>query len=591
MSKALLTAGFGITERDSVANEEATKRAVIYLRVSTASQVKTDYNPEGISLPAQRQACQPKAASLGAEVVREFIEPGRTATDIDHRPVFREMIAWVKDECKAGRQIDYVVVYMFNRIFRSSHDAQMVKHELKKRGVRLVSTTLDLGEGATAELVESIMHAVDQHQSEMSGADISYKMAAKAKNGGTLGRAPIGYVNVRDTSEGRNIGTVKFDRKRAPLIRMAFELYATDNYSLKELSAELTRRGLLTRPGRYPACPISDSKLAALLRNPYYIGYVTYKGELIKGKHKALIGVELFDQVQEVLDKRRGRGIRQRRHDHYLKGMLWCGECHDKGVESRICLQWSNGHGGRYLYFFCLRKQDHQCDSHYNGGDMIEDAIVEHYATVRFPEDMAARLRKAMHDTIAEEERTERLARQQLTTQLRRLDSQEENLLNLAADGEMPTEKIKRRLGTIKRQREKVTEQLAQASGRLAYGVELIERALLLLDNPQALYKALGEEQRRMMNQAIFERFYVIEDRVTEAVLRPPFDELIEARDEAWAASRRDRSKASKSSAELRWSRPLAAVLWCEGSKTFSLVEVMGFEPTASALRTLRSAN
>ena len=27
------------------------KRAVLYLRVSTPSQVKTDYNPEGISLP------------------------------------------------------------------------------------------------------------------------------------------------------------------------------------------------------------------------------------------------------------------------------------------------------------------------------------------------------------------------------------------------------------------------------------------------------------------------------------------------------------------------------------------------------------
>ena len=37
------------------------KRAVFYLRVSTTSQVKTDYDPEGISIPAQRAACQRKA--------------------------------------------------------------------------------------------------------------------------------------------------------------------------------------------------------------------------------------------------------------------------------------------------------------------------------------------------------------------------------------------------------------------------------------------------------------------------------------------------------------------------------------------------
>jgi site-specific DNA recombinase len=30
---------------------------VRYLRVSSSGQVDTDYNPEGISLPAQRKAC------------------------------------------------------------------------------------------------------------------------------------------------------------------------------------------------------------------------------------------------------------------------------------------------------------------------------------------------------------------------------------------------------------------------------------------------------------------------------------------------------------------------------------------------------
>ena len=66
------------------------KRAVVYLRVSTPSQVNTDYNPEGISLPAQRDACVPKVASLGAELMQEFIEPGRSATSIDQRPYSRD---------------------------------------------------------------------------------------------------------------------------------------------------------------------------------------------------------------------------------------------------------------------------------------------------------------------------------------------------------------------------------------------------------------------------------------------------------------------------------------------------------------------
>jgi hypothetical protein len=57
----------------------AAKRAVIYLRVSSLGQVNTDYNPEGISIPAQRLACRRKADELGITVLA-----GRTVRR--HRP-------------------------------------------------------------------------------------------------------------------------------------------------------------------------------------------------------------------------------------------------------------------------------------------------------------------------------------------------------------------------------------------------------------------------------------------------------------------------------------------------------------------------
>ncbi|THV40647.1 hypothetical protein [Glycomyces buryatensis] len=46
-------------------------RAVLYLRVSDPKQVNTDYDPEGNSIPAQRQACTALAADLGLTVVDE----------------------------------------------------------------------------------------------------------------------------------------------------------------------------------------------------------------------------------------------------------------------------------------------------------------------------------------------------------------------------------------------------------------------------------------------------------------------------------------------------------------------------------------
>ena len=234
------TAGYEKSESARLA------RAVVYLRVSTPNQVATDFDPEGISIPAQRVAVERKAVELGAEIVREFIEPGKTATKIDKRVAFQEMIGYVKTE----RNVDYLIVYHFNRVFRNSVDSGLIKRELAKVGTRIVSTVLDMGEGPEASMVETILSAVDQYQSEASGADISYKMSQKVRNGGSVGRAKLGYLNVRiPKPEGGEIRTIGLDPERAPLIRQAFELFATDQYTQQRLADELTNRGLITRAG------------------------------------------------------------------------------------------------------------------------------------------------------------------------------------------------------------------------------------------------------------------------------------------------------------------------------------------------------
>ncbi len=490
-------------------------------------------------------------------------------------------MAWIK----ANRdEVDFLVVYQFNRIFRNTIDAAITKRELSKYSVRIVSAVMDLGDGPESAMVEMILHAVDEYRSTADGADIAFKMGAKARNGGTLGRARLGYLNARDLSEGRNIGIVTLDPERAPLVRIAFELYATGDYSLESLQVELTDRGFRTRPGRFPAGPISISKLAALLRDPYYIGYVTYKGELITGRHEALIDTELFDRVQDVLDQRAGRGQRQRRHTHYLKGMLWCGRCHDQeAFESRMILNWANGRGGQYLYFFCRRRQQHLCAVPYTDGDAIEGAIIDLYSTVRFPPDLAEILRTRIRETMDEEETARRLLRKQLTTELARLDRHEEHLLDLAADGELATTKVKRRLATIQRQRDTIGQRLDAGEKRLEIGARLLENALKLLDDPQAFYRQLSPEQRRLMNETLFTKLYVHQDEISDVVFRPPFDELLGARDVTRDAPRRASRAPALAAAGVRavegleW--PLANIFVGGGSNKALMVGAEGLEP------------
>jgi site-specific DNA recombinase len=86
-----------------------------------------------------------------------------------------------------------------------------------------------------------------------------------------------------------------------------------------------------------------------MLRDRYYLGLVSYNGEEYQGRHEPLVSAAVFAKVQAVLDERLPKGgTRQRRHHHYLKGIVWCGRCHDSGVEARLLLPKVKGHGGHY---------------------------------------------------------------------------------------------------------------------------------------------------------------------------------------------------------------------------------------------------
>ena len=212
-------------------DQQRRKRAVLYLRVSTPSQVNTDYDPEGISIPAQRKACERKAAQMELDIVREYVEPGRSATKMDQRPVFRSML----DDIKNERDVDYVIVYKFSRMNRNRVDDALVLMNLRKYGVTLVSATESIDDTPVGQLMHGLLATFNEFRSAKDGADIRYKMGEKARKGGTLGRAPLGYLNVREHFEGREVRTVALDPERAPFVKLAFELYATGEYTIERL--------------------------------------------------------------------------------------------------------------------------------------------------------------------------------------------------------------------------------------------------------------------------------------------------------------------------------------------------------------------
>lgn len=71
-----------IPTEETITTTVAEKTAVIYLRVSSSGQVNKAHDPEGYSIPTQREACLRHAERLGARVIGEYPELGRTGTNL-----------------------------------------------------------------------------------------------------------------------------------------------------------------------------------------------------------------------------------------------------------------------------------------------------------------------------------------------------------------------------------------------------------------------------------------------------------------------------------------------------------------------------
>ena len=196
----------------------------------------------------------------------------------------------------------------------------------------------------------------------------------KHQDGGTIGPARLGYLNVKETIEDRQIASVAIDPERAPLIRMAFDLAATGQHTIRSITEILDETGLRSRatPAR-PSQPLTIGTVHRMLRNDYYLGIVTHSGVKQQGRHDRLVDQETFDRVQAVLTSHRACGSRGRKHHHYLSGQIVCGKCGKRHGYGRH----RNRHGNHYEYYSCLSRvtPSGPCGAGYIRLELIEDRL------------------------------------------------------------------------------------------------------------------------------------------------------------------------------------------------------------------------
>lgn len=272
------------------------------------------------------------------EFVEGYIDEGLSGISTKKRENFNNMIS----DAKAGL-FDLVITKEITRFARNTLDSIQYTRDLLSYGVGVFFqndniNTLD----EDSELRLTLMSGIAQDELRKLSSRIKFGHQEAIKKNVVLGNSRIfGYR--KDNKR------LVIDEKEAEMVRELFTLYATDQYSMKQIEDIFWNKGYRNNNGK----KICHSTMSNTISNPKYKGY--YVGNKVKivdmftKKQKflppeewvmfkdetgeivpAIVSEELWEQANAIL-KRRSRDVKNRQnqcnHPNLLTGKMYCTHC------------------------------------------------------------------------------------------------------------------------------------------------------------------------------------------------------------------------------------------------------------------------
>ena len=218
-----------------------------------------------------------------------------------------------------------------------------------------------------------------------------------------------------------------------------------------------------------------------------------------------------FLKVQDMFAARTGRGVREVRHRHYLKGTLVCAVC-GRGLS----IQRSKG---QYVYFYCLGQKDRRrptgCKEAYIPAEKLERQVEDLYQRVQLPKKWAERLRASIEEEIIARQDRNSAERDFLTRTLAKLETERRKLLSAYYAGAIDVSLLRTEQERITREVHDIEQRMAAVEATLAEWQEILAIALKFATNCARAYRSANERTRKLYNAAVF-------DKLLSATARSP---------------------------------------------------------------------
>ena len=309
----------------------------LYARKSTDVEDK-----QVLSIEAQLVELRAYAKNEGLQIVDELIE--KQSAKVPGRPIFGTLLKRIE----AG-EVSGILAWHPDRLARNSIDGGQIVYLLDQNLLTALKfPTFWFENTSQGKFMLSIAFGQSKYYVDNLSENTKRGLRQKVRRGEYPSKAPLGYINdLRSKS-------IVVDKRVAPIIIQAFELYAKNQSRYDDIADFLASRGLITR-GK--GTKYKKDRIRRILSNPFYYGHFIYKGEIYEGTHEPIISKKLFDNVQAVLAER-GRP----RKANHSEPKIYCGllRCYSCGLmitaEKRIKHQ-KNGNRHEYIYYHCTKKR------------------------------------------------------------------------------------------------------------------------------------------------------------------------------------------------------------------------------------------
>jgi DNA invertase Pin-like site-specific DNA recombinase len=351
-----------------VISEELDKQKYVKIKITNMKYVMySRKSSEGedrqmLSLDAQERELLEIAKKYNLEIVATYRE-SMSAKAIG-RPVFNSMVEFIK-----SGKADAVLCWKLDRLARNFIDGGLVIDMLQKSVIQQIRTYEAVHHPNDPVYTLAFLFGEANQYSRNLSTNVKMGNREKLIQGGWPHRAGFGYLNDKADK------TLIVNKKQAPYVVRAFELYVKERQTLKQVTNTLHEEGLRTGTGN----KLGKSQVHRILNNRLYTGHtVDGLGIIRKGNHQSLVSVVLFNEAQELLHRK--AHIRPKRHLYSAQGFLKCNVC---GCNITVDTQ------KEIQYYYCTNGKA-VCNQHknYMRSDYVDVLMSDLFKELQFDDEL-----------------------------------------------------------------------------------------------------------------------------------------------------------------------------------------------------------